>query len=181
MAVSHKKERSNFRTMTLATCTPRGADARMVVLRKVNPTHKYLWFYTDARTEKVLQLEAFPMATLLLWDETSQVQLRLKIETRLHTDDYIADDHWQHVTAREQKLYLSEPIPGSEVAKPYPGYPDDLANQLPSDDERAVARKNFAVIECRVLRMEYLHLSKQGQTRACFQYEPESRLAWLAP
>ena len=181
LATTHKDERSDFRMMTLATCTPRGADARTVVLRKVNPTHKYVWFYTDARAEKVLQLEAFPLATLLFWDDKSRVQLRLKIETRLHTDDYIADEHWQHVTDQERKLYLSEPIPGSKVPSPYPGYPEHLSEDMPSEDERAEARTNFAVIECRVLVMEYLHLSRQGQTRACFQYEPESKQTWLAP
>ena len=181
LATSHKKERSNFKMMTLATCTPRGADARTVVLRRVNQTHKYVWFYTDARAEKVLQLEGFPLATLLLWDNKSRVQLRLKVETRLHTDDYIAYEHWQDVTAPERKLYLSEPIPGSSVPEPYPGYPDHLGEALPSKEESAVARTNFAVIECRVLVMEYLNLSPQGQKRACFQYEPESKQTWLAP
>ena len=172
---------SGFRLMTIATCTAKGADARMVVLRQVNTTHKYVWFYTDSRAEKVLQLEAFPMATLLFWNAKQQIQLRLTVETRLHTDDYIADDHWKNLWAGGRKSYLSEQIPGSEQPHPYPGFPEHLKESLPTDEESEAGRKNFAVIECRVLGMEYLHLSRSGQTRASFQYEPESKMTWLAP
>ncbi len=172
---------SPFKTMTIATCTQRGADARMVVLRGVDEARKYVWFYTDSRAEKVLQLEAVPMATLLLWDSEQQLQLRLSIETRLHTNDYIADEHWETLGMSGRKAYLSEPVPGSEQPQPYPGFPEKLADKLPSAEESEAGRKNFAVIECRVLAMESLHLSRSGHTRARFQYEPESRMVWLAP
>ncbi len=176
-----EKPDSPFKTMTIATCTQRGADARMVVLRGVDEARKYVWFYTDSRAEKVLQLEAVPMATLLLWDSEQQLQLRLSVETRLHTTDYIADEHWDTLAVSSRKAYLSGPVPGSEQPQPYPGFPEQLADRLPSAEESEAGRKNFAVIECRVLRMESLHLSRSGQTRAGFQYEPESRMMWLAP
>ncbi|MVM37877.1 pyridoxamine 5'-phosphate oxidase [Spirosoma sp. HMF3257] len=172
---------SGFKTMTLATCTSRGADSRMVVLRQVDIDHKYVWFYSDARAEKVLQLEAFPMASLLFWDNKRQIQLRLTIETRLHTDDFIADDHWGRLWVGSRKAYLSEQTPGTAQPHPYPGFPDQFIDSLPTNEESETGRKNFAVIECRVLAMEYLHLSRKGKTRACFQYEPESRMVWLAP
>lgn len=176
-----EQHNSPFKLMTFATAAHRGADARMVVLRGVDKNRKYVWFYTDARAEKVLQLEACPMATLLFWDNEQQLQLRLSIETRLHTDDYMADEHWETLRMSGRKTYLSEPVPGSEQPKSYPGFPEHLADKLPSAEESEAGRKNFAVIECRVLAVEYLHLSRSGQTRACFQYEPESRMMWLAP
>jgi len=172
---------TGFKTMVVATCTATGADARTVVLRKVDTVHKYVWFHTDARAEKVLQLEAFPTATLLFWDDGQQCQLRLTVETRLHTDDYIADEQWQALWVGNRKAYLSEYQPGSERPAPYPGFSEQLGAGLPSKEESEAGRKNFAVIECRVLAMEYLHLSRSGQTRARFQYEPESRMVWLAP
>ncbi|GAB2574523.1 pyridoxamine 5'-phosphate oxidase family protein [Spirosoma areae] len=181
LASAIEEEQDQFKTMTLATCTAKGADARTVVLRQVDTTLNYVWFHTDARAEKVIQLEAFPTAMLLFWDETRQIQLRLTVETRLHTDDHIADEHWQALWVGSRKMYLSAPAPGSEQPGPYPGFPEHLGNELPSEQESEAGRKNFAVIECRVLAMEYLHLSRSGQTRARFQYEPESKKVWLAP
>ena len=176
-----EQDHSAFKTMTIATGTHRGADARMVVLRGVDKDRKYVWFYTDARAEKVMQLESSPMATLLFWDSEQQLQLRLSVETRLHTDDFVADEHWSKLAVSSRKAYLSGPVPGSEQPAPYPGYPEQLVDKLPSAEESETGRKNFAVIECRVLATEYLHLSRSGQTRASFQYEPESRMVWLAP
>ena len=172
---------STVKTMTIATRSYHGADARMVVLRRVDVDRKYVWFYTDARAEKVLQLEASPQATLLFWDSELQQQLRLTVETRLHTDDYMADEHWEKLPVSSRKAYLSEPAPGSEQPAPYPGFPEQLGDALPSVEASEEGRKNFAVIECRVLALEYLHLGRSGHTRACFQYEPESRMMWLAP
>ncbi|MFD2570404.1 pyridoxamine 5'-phosphate oxidase family protein [Spirosoma soli] len=181
LSAALSQDKDGFKTMTLATSTNTGADARTVVLRQVDEVHKYLWFHTDARAEKVIQLEAHPNATLLLWDENRQVQLRLHIETRLHTDDYVADEHWENLWVGGRKSYLSERTPGSEQPAPYPGFPEHLGENLPSEQESKAGRINFAVIECRVLIMEYLHLSRKGQTRAQFQYEPVGKMVWLAP
>ncbi len=181
LRVATEREEDRFKTMTLATCTTKGADARTVVLRQVDTVRRYVWFHTDARAGKVIQLEAFPMATLLFWDETRQLQLRLTVETRLHTDDHVADEHWQGLWVGSRKTYLSEKTPGSEQPGPYPGFPEHLGEELPSEEESEAGRKNFAVIECRVLATDYLHLSRSGQTRARFQYEPDVKMAWLAP
>ena len=181
LALAPESKDDPFKTMTLATCTSTGADARTVVLRQVDTARKYVWFHTDARAEKVIQLEAFPKAALLFWDAKQQIQLRLDTETRLHTDDYIADEQWQKLWVGSRKMYLSEQKPGTEQPGPYPGFPEHFGENLPSEAESEAGRKNFAVIECRVLAMEYLQLSRSGQTRARFQYEPESNRAWLAP
>lgn len=174
-------ERSGFKTMTVATNTASGADARMVVLRQVDEVRRYIWFHTDVRAEKVMQLEAFPTVMLVLWDENSQVQLRLTAETRLHTDDHTADEHWQKLWVGSRKTYLSEQTPGSEQPAPYPGFPVALGEELPTEADSEAGRKNFAVIECRILAMDYLHLGRGGQRRALFQYEPDRKVTWLAP
>lgn len=172
---------AGFKTMILASRTNTGADARTVVLRKVDGERKYIWFHTDVRAEKVMQLEAFPDATLLFWDDTLRVQLRLTIETHLHANDYVADEHWKSVGVGNRKNYLSEFEPGSEQPSPYPGFPAHLGAERPTEEESETGRKNFAVIECRVLAMDYLQLSRDGQVRALFQYEPECKMVWLAP
>lgn len=178
-ALANKKD--PFNNMTLATNTAGGADARMVVLRQVDTEHKSVWFHTDARAEKVIQLEANPNATLLFWDDERQVQLRLTVETQLHTNDYVADEHWKNLWVGGRKMYLSEHRPGSELPAPYPGFPPPLGEALPTDEASEAGRPNFAVFECRVTALAYLHLSRAGQTRAQFQYEPMEKMAWLAP
>jgi len=167
--------------MTFATCTSTGADARIVVLRQADANRKTVWFHTDARAGKVIQLEQFPNATLLFWDSKHQFQLRLRVETHLHTDDLVADEHWQKLWAGGRKTYLSEKKPGSEQPEPYPGFPPRFGEALPSEAESEAGRPNFSVAECQVLQLDYLRLGRAGQTRARFQYEPMETFTWLAP
>lgn len=167
--------------MTLATCTPTGADARIVVLRQADVQQKSVWFHTDARAGKISQLEQFPNATLLFWDGNHQLQFRLTVKTHLHTDDPVADEHWQKLWTGGRKTYLSEKKPGSELAEPYSGFPPQFGEALPSEAESEIGRPNFAVIECQVLQLDYLKLGRAGQTRAQFQYKPTEFFTWLAP
>ncbi len=171
-----------FKTMTLATHTlDEGVDARTVVLRQADEAHRRLWFHTDVRARKILQLEAFPNAILLFWDDKRQVQLRLQVETSLHIDDDVADDQWKKLWVGSRKMYLSEQKPGTEVDHPYPGFPEVLGEALPSEADSEAGRPHFAVVECRVLTLEYLHLSRSGQARALFTYEPDLLFSWLVP
>lgn len=176
-----KRKRSALKTMTLATSVATGADARTVVLRQADAGQKYIWFHTNAHAAKVIQLEQFPNATLLFWDSRQQLQLRMLVETRLHTDDFVADEHWKNLWAGGRKTYLSEKKPGTELPEPYPGFPPHFGENLPTDAESEAGRPNFAVIECRVLQLDYLRLGRAGQTRARFQYEPKASFTWLAP
>ena len=54
-----------WRTMALATVESQEAQARTVVLREVDGIARELVFFTDARSPKVLQMQASPQGTLL--------------------------------------------------------------------------------------------------------------------
>lgn len=173
---------SGFKTMTLATRTlDQGVDARTVVLRQADETARLLWFHTDVRAAKVMQLEAFPDVVLLFWDEKRQVQLRLRAETTVHIDDAVADAQWKNLRVSSRKMYLSEQTPGTQQPVPYPGFPAALGENLPTEAESEAGRPNFAAVACQILEMEYLHLSRKGQARAWFRYAPEPTFSWLAP
>ncbi|WP_232326022.1 pyridoxamine 5'-phosphate oxidase family protein [Spirosoma montaniterrae] len=176
-----KRKRDGFKTMTLATRTLDGVNARTVVLRKADADAKTLWFHTDVRSDKVGELSRHPKATLLFWDNRRQIQLRLSVTTAPHTDDAIASEHWAGLWVGGRKMYLSEHMPGLPYPEPYPGFPAQFGENLPTEAESEAGRNNFLVVECRVLTMDYLHLSRAGQTRARFRYEPFPGMEWLVP
>lgn len=176
------RKTDGFKTLTVATVTLDGRpDARTVVLRQADERQKMVYFHTDRRAAKVSQLQRSEAATLLFWDEHRQIQLRLRATVSLHTDDALADEHWQKLWVGGRKTYLSEQQPGSEQPDPYPGFPPHLGEELPTPEESEAGRPNFAVVACSVSAVEYLHLSRAGQQRALFQYVPDERYVWLAP
>ena len=182
VSTPNRKKGAGFKTLTIATRSDEGADARTVVLRQADEVQKRIWFHTDRRADKVIQLQAHPQATLLFWDDARQIQLRLRVRITIHISDAVADEQWQKLWVGGRKTYLSEQQPGSEQPGPYPGFPERLGEDLPGQEESEAGRVNFAVVECQVLSMDYLHLSRAGQTRARFTYHgDETTMQWLAP
>ncbi len=177
-------EKSNkFKNCTFVSVALDGLpDARIVVLRQVDEIGRNLWFHTDIRSQKIAQLSAKPDAFLLFWDDEKQVQLRCRATVIIHTDDAEASNQWTKTWEGNRKMYLSEYEPGSIRSEPYPGFPVSLGEHLPTREASEAGRPNFAVIECQVVLVEYLHLSRAGQTRARFEYagEPVKRV-WLTP
>lgn len=170
-----------FKTCTVATITPDGLpDTRMVVLRLASKTDQKLWFHTDLRAQKVTHLHNQPEIVVLFWDDETQVQLRCRARTTIHTDDALANEHWTKLWEGSRKMYLSEHEPGSVQPKPYPGFPPEIGERLPTKEETEAGRPNFAVVECTVYEIDYLRLSRAGQIRARFQYETRD-FDWLAP
>jgi pyridoxamine 5'-phosphate oxidase len=178
------EKENGFRTFVLSTLTTGNnlPDARTVVLRQANQATRTLWFHTDKRAQKVAQLRQLPDALLLFWDEKSQVQLRCRVNTQIHTNDVLADAQWAAIGEGTRKMYLSEHEPGSVQPAPYPGFPVVLGEEKPTRAESEEGRPNFAAVACTVLTMDYLHLSRAGQTRALFEYGGENiHQQWLAP
>ena len=177
-----KRPKDGFKTFTLATIGPDNApDARTVVLRRADELTRQLWFHTDRRAAKVAQLQANNYVTLLFWDAKRQVQLRLFATTVLHEADADADVNWEKLWLGARKMYLSEETPGTPQIEPYPGFPPELGEALPSEADSEAGRPNFVAVECRVLWLEYLKLGRAGQIRARFTYGPQPSQTWLAP
>jgi len=174
---------SKFKNFTVATIDSNGLpDARIVVLRQVDDESRMLWFHTDVRSGKIAQLQAKPEVLLLFWDEEQQVQLRCRASTTIHTDDTEASNQWAKTWEGNRKMYLSEYEPGSIRPEPHPGFPIALGENLPTREASEAGRPNFAVVECRVTTVDYLHLSRAGQTRARFEYAGEqAKREWLTP
>ena len=87
-----------WRLMTLATVTPDGLpDARNVVLRRVAPEQRELYFYTDARSPKVRQITEQPRGVLVMWSPPLGWQLRLQVEMTVMTSGLAVLSAWAQV------------------------------------------------------------------------------------
>jgi len=159
-------ERSHgWRTATLATVTPEGhPDARVVVLREVEPEQRLLRFFSDARSPKLAQLRARPEAAIVLWSRELGWQLRLRATLQAETDGLAVSSRWARLkmTPAAQD-YLAPQPPGSELARPTP--------------ERGT-RGFFAVITAQVSTIDWLELHPAGHRRAVFG---DGAPRWLQP
>jgi hypothetical protein len=153
-----------WRTAVLATSDGSGADARTVVLREFDPRERALRFFADARSPKVRQLQAYPQGMLVLWSAELGWQLRLSVHIDVETEGLGVSSRWARLkmTPAAQD-YLSPLPPGSPVDRPTPV---------------RGTREHFAVLVARVMALDWLELSAEGQRRARFD---ERGRRWLAP
>lgn len=128
----------------------RGADARMLVLRRFDRQTRILELHTDARAPKIAQLKTDPRCTLVFFDARSNVQLRVFGEAAVHMNDAHGDAAFERAPAGSLDQYRGA-RPGA---------------RLSDDPERSQdARYNFAAIRVRMLEADRLNLSRSGHER----------------
>ena len=172
-----------FYTGTLGTMASDGVSLRMVVLREANTPQKTLVCYSDIRAAKVQQIGVNHSVSLLFWDSERKIQLRLSGKATLHTDDALADRHWQQTSLSNRRSYLSVPAPGSRESEPTSGLPNDLDTREPTEEESGRGRTNFAVIVVAVHSLDWLYLARGGHRRAMFTYQAGelTEASWVVP
>ena len=154
-----------WRTMVLATMADDEAQARSVVLREVDVDAHQLIFFTDARSAKVVQMQARPTGTVLCWSSRIGWQLRLRVHLEVQTSGLKVSSRWARLklTPAAQD-YLSPLSPGSPMTEQHA-------------PERA-SRNHFAVVTARVLGIDWLELHADGHRRARFGTDGAT---WLQP
>ncbi|MEM6347574.1 MAG: pyridoxamine 5'-phosphate oxidase family protein [Bacteroidota bacterium] len=169
-----------MREITMATLKLDGSvDQRMVVLRLAERSSLSINTYTDLRAQKVAQIKVHPQLHYLAWHPKQRLQLRLKCEAQLHSNDEISRSAWQKLSYFARTLYSAHASPGQIVPNlasanaPY---------QHPEGIDSNLWYKNFVLIKAKILEMEALALGRERQLRARFTYEAgQVQANWLIP
>lgn len=163
-AAPHDKQHP-WRTPVLATTDGEVGDARTVVVRELNQARAALLMYTDSRAGKVRQVAAHPRGTIVMWSPGLGWQLRIRVDLRVVTDGLELSSRWARLKLSPAAYdYLSPRAPG-----------DPLDGAIGARGERAY----FALLEARVLSIDWLELHAQGHRRASFGSDTAPR--WLQP
>jgi pyridoxamine 5'-phosphate oxidase len=162
-----------WRTPVLATqgMAQSGPQARTVVLRQANAAAWTVCVYTDARSPKCAELVAQPLSQLTFWSTRLNWQLRVSAHATVAFDGEQVNAAWERVRqSRASADYLSALAPGqlqSPNTLPETGLPD------------AVQTHHLAILNFKVISMDWLALSKDGHRRA--RLMPTGEIAWLVP
>jgi hypothetical protein len=171
-----------FRYGVLATQRTQGPGVRTVVIRKVVPQERTLFFHTDRRSAKVAELTENPAVGWLFYDDASKIQIRLEARATLHCDDTLANEAWQQTSLLNRREYLATLPPSTPVNEPLSGLSESLLERELTREESEKGRLNFMVVTNRVHTVDWLHLDRQGNQRAQFNYtENAVSVRWVIP
>lgn len=169
-ALSHGAH--DFRYPSLITHGFEYPQARTVVLRAVDKTHKKLYFYTDRRSDKVQQIKQSPKVGLHFYHREKKMQLRLGGELSVFYSGALWDKHFQSLPTSRYSEYSTILAPGENIENP----------EAPYAVQTDLARENFALLQFSVEKMEVLQLNGDHHYRIQFNYRGrEFTSAWLQP
>jgi len=158
---------SAARLPALATVSPQGwPEVRTVALRGADRAQALLSVHTDPTTAKVAALRADPRAELHVWEPGAQMQIRLAVRVVVQVGKAVADI-WAQVPEASRGSYGTTPAPGTLIDGPY-------------DYEKPGVQSGFAVLTCRVHRIDLVHLEVPHR-RAVYAGEDGWSGCWVAP
>jgi pyridoxine/pyridoxamine 5'-phosphate oxidase len=174
--------RSPLHTPMVVSLTPDGKpDARVMVLRKAEPTPATLRFHTDSRSPKCAELHGQPVA-ILGYHAPEAIQLRIHGHGIVESEGPAVDAAWAASSLFARRCYLATQPPGTILPAPGSNLPAEIEGQQPTDEQIAPARPNFALVHIHIESIDWLHLANSGHRRARFTFNAANWSAeWLAP
>ena len=172
-AASDKNHKMRFFSVSTLDMDTNSISNRMVVLRKFFNDWK-VRFYTDFRTQKVLELKQNPQTSLLFWDSAKNIQIRMKATSIIYHNDDVSKQEWTHVQGEAQKSYNSPLKPGSPVTTPDEAYQwtDEFNDEY------------YTVIDCIPFSLQILQLNRQENLSLKFsRTNPDEKWegGWIVP
>ena len=181
LANAVKDRSSEFRTPVFICGNDKDLDGRVVVLRKADQKNNFIQFHSDIRSSKVEKIKKNPNCSILFYGKNEKIQLRLKTKCEVNFNNEITKMSWEKTGHVSRKCYLVNNGPGTVSDKPTSGLNDKFDNFDFTKEESEEGYKNFSVIKCKIISIEWLYLAAKGHRRALINFEGSKKVTWLVP
>ena len=158
-------KKSKFHTPTLSTINGNAINSRTIILRKVDKKTKLLFFYSDSRSRKVLNIKQNNNATVHLYEPRFKLQVQLYGHANIENKTEKIKNIWSSLNSFSKKNYLSVLSPGEKI--------NNLDN-LKYNKDNEEAFYNFSLIYFKASKLECLQLSDIKNIRVEFDYSEKS-------
>ena len=178
---SVKDRSSEFRTPVFICGNDKDLDGRVVVLRKADQKNNFVQFHSDIRSSKIEKIKKNPNCSILFYGKKEKIQLRLKTKCEVKFNNEITKESWEKTGHVSRKCYLVNNGPGTVSDKPTSGLNGKFDNFDFTKEESEEGYKNFSVIRCKIISIEWLYLAAKGHRRALINFKGSKKFTWLVP
>ena len=158
-------KKSKFHTPTLSTVNGNMINSRTIILRKVDNKTKMLFFYSDSRSRKVLNIIQNNNVTVHLYEPRFKLQVQLYGHAKIENNSEKTKNIWSSLNSFSKKNYLSALSPGEKI---------DSLDNLKYNTDNEESYSNFSLIYFQVSKLECLQLSEIKNIRVEFVYTESS-------
>jgi pyridoxamine 5'-phosphate oxidase len=172
-------------TPTVGTVDETGApQLRIMILRDASRDTRTLRFHTDLRSIKAAQVRNNGATSVLFYDMSAKLQIRMSGQTQLLPIGDVADAAWSNSTPFARRCYMAEAAPGTPLDQPSSGLPKWIQGKKPDEAQLADYRTNFSTMLVEIQSVEWLYLANPGHRRARWQWQDAQKSwqgSWLVP
>ena len=154
-------KKSKFHTPTISTINGHMINSRTIILRKVDKETKMLFFYSDSRSRKVLNIKQNDNVTVHLYEPRFKLQVQFYGHANIENKTEKTRCIWNNLNNFSKKNYLSELSPGEKI---------NSLDDLKYNEDNEEAFYNFSLISFKVSKLECLQLSDVKNIRVAFVY-----------
>ena len=166
-------KKSKFHTPTLSTVNGNMINSRTIILRKVDNKTKMLFFYSDSRSRKVLNIIQNNNVTVHLYEPRFKLQVQLYGHAKIENNSEKTKNIWSSLNSFSKKNYLSALSPGEKI---------NSLDNLKYNTDNEEAFYNFSLIYFKVSKLECLQLSDIKNIRVEFVYtESSNKKYYMVP
>ena len=162
-----------FHTLAVSSIDNNQIATRVMVLREFNLKERYIRFHTDYRAAKIDHYSENNSASVLGYDPSLKIQIKLQGSILVHYNDYLTQAAWEGSTTRSKKCYS---VKGGSTLKISDPKEYDLKDGNIED-----GYMNFAVLKFSFNSLEFLHLKSSGHRRALHSWDESFVSTWLVP
>ena len=157
-------------------------DGRIIVLRGISKIDKKIWFHSDIRSNKIKILKNNPLSSLLFYDKSEKIQLRISCNSKINYQNEITEKSWKKTAHMSRQCYLGDLAPGAISALSTSGLSKNIDDYKYTIEESEIGYKNFCLVENFINSIEWLYLAAKGHRRAYFKLSNNSlEKKWLIP
>ena len=160
-----KNSKNPYHFFTLSTNSNNNPESRTVVLRGLELNPFTIYFNTDLRSNKIVEINENPIVSILFYDNLRKTQLRLKANAIVHSKNEIVRLKWENTALQSRKCYMAPFKPSSKLEKWHPNLPLEFLDKDPDKKNSELGYNNFCVIELVCQNLEILELHHSGHIR----------------
>tara|TARA_B100000686_G_scaffold344367_1_gene426838 strand:- start:88 stop:693 length:606 start_codon:yes stop_codon:yes gene_type:complete len=157
-------------------------QSRVVVLRKFDEKELKLNFHTDYRSPKIRDLLINNKSYFLFYDFKLKLQLRIETISKVNNNNKISKKAWTKTSLNSRKCYLTSKSPSSKTKIPEDGISEHLIGISPTLEESENGFINFAVVENKIVSIDWLYLKYSGHRRMKIKFKSKKpTYNWIIP
>jgi len=171
------KRNHDFHLLVLVTIEKdNNPQTRNVVLSKVNISQTLIRFHTDKRSNKIFDIQNNNLVSLLGYDKSNKLQIRIMAKAQIENSQEILSDIWSNMYPMSRECYRVNDAPGKIVSSK-----DDVFFEEEGADKMN-GFENFTIVNCHIQSIETLFLHSSGHLRAKYQNKNDQFIGkWLVP